>query len=53
MRYLITSDFKPFYTNWFDIDNNFNSELGMVVYDLQNHLFYDGEFWKEIEEDHL
>lgn len=53
MRYLITSNTEPFYTNWFDIENNFNSEMNMIVYDLYEHLFYDGESWKEIKEDHL
>lgn len=54
-RYLITSDkHDPFFTEWFDPKNNFNSEMGMNVFDLHNHLWtYDGITWHPIESDTL
>ena len=43
MKYLVTyienGIQKAFYTNWFDVENNFNSEVGMVVFDLVNHKY--------------
>lgn len=53
MRYLITLPYNPpFYTPWFNSENFFSS--GMVVYDLEKHLFTaDGEIWQEIEFDSL
>ena len=59
MRYLITTNLllsgqHPFFTNWFNIENNFNSEIEMVVYDLYlNKYTEDGINWYEIEFDHL
>lgn len=58
MQYLITytenKEKKAFYTKWFESENNFNSELEMVVYDLINNQFTsDGMLWEEIEIDHL
>ena len=58
MRYLVTYTEngiqKTFYTNWFDIENNFNSEVGMVVFDLINHKYMVNSLgWTDIEEDHL
>ena len=55
-RYLITTDADehPFVTHWFDSENNFNMESGMIVYDLQELKFTnDGINWQEITEDHL
>jgi len=52
-KYLVTFDGKPFLTNWFDIENNYNENLNMIVYDLLNNLYYDGENWKPLTEDHL
>lgn len=44
----------PFFTNWFEPDNHFNPDAGMVVFDLINNLYFDNELeWKEIESDHL
>jgi len=41
-------------THWFDAENNYNPELDMVVYDLENHKYTsDGQKWEEIVEDHL
>jgi hypothetical protein len=58
MQYLVTYTEngiqKAFYTNWFDIENNFNSEVGMVVFDLSNHKYMVNSLgWTDIEEDHL
>lgn len=58
MRYLVTyienGLQKAFYTNWFDVENNFNSEAGMVVFDLVNHKYMVNSLgWSDIEEDHL
>lgn len=54
-RYLITIPNKePFLSHWFDADNHFNAELGMVVFDLANGLYTtDGKNWKELNENHL
>ena len=52
MNYLITGDFEPFLTNWFDAENNFNE--GMTVYNLLSWMYTkDGVTWIEITEDHL
>jgi len=55
MRYLITTNIQPpFLSDRFDAENNFNAEVGMVVYDLAKGVYTtDGEKWNEIEEDHL
>jgi hypothetical protein len=55
MRYLITTKNQPpFFSDWFDAENLFNAEVGMVVYDLAKGVYTtDGEKWEEIEEDHL
>ncbi len=51
---IITNENKPFFTNYFDYENNFNDEINMVVFDLFHHIYTtDGINWKEIEEDHL
>ena len=53
MKYLIYKpEHEPFYTNWFDAENNFAE--GMVVFDLINNSYTsDGIVWREIESDHL
>ena len=55
MRYLVTTNItNPFLTNYFDAENNFNSEIEMVVYDLYlNKYTADGKNWYELEIDHL
>ena len=59
MRYLITTNLllsgqRPFFTNWFNVEKDFNSEIEMVVYDLHyNKYTEDGINWYEIEFDHL
>jgi len=55
MRYLITiKNGEPFLTKWFDPKNNFNADLGMIVYDLvKNKYTTDGKKWDDIEIDHL
>lgn len=45
---------KAFYTNWFNVENNFNSEVEMIVFDLVNHKYIVNNLeWSDIEEDHL
>ena len=55
MRYLVTIQHaSPFLTDRFDVKNNFNSEAGMVVYDLFECKFTsDGNTWHDIEFDEL
>jgi len=58
MRYLVTyvenGLQKAFYTNWFDVNNNFNTEVEMIVFDLIAHKYMiNGLGWADIEEDHL
>jgi hypothetical protein len=52
MQYLITTKTgEQFFTDWFDPENNFNAEAGMVVYDLYYGKYTtDGKNWKEIIE---
>lgn len=58
MQYLVTyvenGVHRAWYSNWFDVDNNFNEDIGMIVYDLHNDKFMSirGE-WESIKEDHL
>lgn len=55
MKYLVTSDkYDPFFTNWFDLQNHWNDEINMAVYDLVNKIYTeDGINWHDIEIDHL
>ncbi len=58
MQYLITyiecGATKCFFTKWFDVDNNFNAEVDMVVYDLVKGVYMTKELvWLPIKEDHL
>lgn len=55
MQYLITTKTDtPYLTPWFDVENVFNPEIGMIVYDLQLYRYTtDGVNWKDIEIDHL
>jgi len=56
MRYLVTTEetYSPMRTEWFTMENNFNTELGMVVYDLEENKYCsDGKTWHDIEIDHL
>lgn len=54
-RYLITMDGEePFTTEWYDYENNYRSDLNMVIYNLHNHTYStNGIDWKSIETDHL
>lgn len=53
MRYLITCNAQPpALTKWFEPENHFNPEVEMIVYDLVDLRWYDGE-WHELEIDHL
>ena len=55
MRYLITTrDLPPFYSAYFDAENHFNADAGMVVFDLHNDTYTtDGENWPSINIDRL
>ena len=58
MQYLVTYAEnglqKSFYTKWFDVENNFNSEVGMIVFDLINHKYMVNSLgWTDIEFDNL
>ena len=55
MRYLITTrDCAPFYSAYFEPENHFNADAGMIVYDLHNDTYTtDGENWKAINFDRL
>lgn len=56
MRYLITTKEanEPFFTQWFEPENHFNGDLGMIVYDLLKFKYTtDGKTWNDIEFDHL
>lgn len=58
MQYLVTYTEnglqKAFYTNWFLPENNFNADVGMVVFDLINKKYMCNSLgWADIEEDHL
>lgn len=50
MRYLVTDNmFDSFLTDYFDPENHFNSDIGMVVYDLKLLKYMsDGKTWKDI-----
>lgn len=55
-RYLVTSKFfkAPFFTDYFSVENFFNTDLDMVVYDLYGEKYMvDGINWIDIERDHL
>lgn len=52
MNYLILHHDEAFYTNWFDVDNNYI--VGMVVFNLQTNMFtINGLNWIPIGEDSL
>lgn len=58
MRYLITYTEneiqKVFFTDWFQVENNFNESLNMVVIDLMANQYFNSEMkWSDIEFDHL
>lgn len=55
MRYLTTTKaYEPFFTKWFEPENHFNDELGMIVYDLvENKYTTDGLEWHDIAIYHL
>ena len=55
MRYLIiTTETDPFLTDNYSYENDFNSSIGMIVFDLQKMIWTnDGIYWENIEENHL
>ena len=54
-RYLITTFLgEPFLTDYFSMENCFNAQLEMIVYDLVEEKYTkDGNFWIDIERDYL
>lgn len=55
MRYLIiTKDNQPFYTDWFDYENLYNSDVMTCIFDLYKGVHtFDGKTWIETTVDHL
>lgn len=55
MRYLVTTkDNPPFLTEYFDVENHFAENLGMVVYDLCKKIYTkNGRMWFEIPKNSL
>ena len=51
MNYLIFYNGDAFYTNSFDIENNYVP--GMIVFNLLKHEIFNGDQWKKITQDHL
>lgn len=55
MKYLfVTHNNEPFYTNWYDYENNYDAESIVCIFDLYSgkHTF-DGKTWIETIEDSL
>jgi hypothetical protein len=57
-RYLVTYTEnglrKAFYTYYFDIENNFNPDVEMIVFDIINHKYLVNSLgWTDIEFDNL
>ena len=55
MRYLfVIKNEPPFLSPWFDAENHFEDNIGMVVCDLVNFKYTtDGTTWNDMEIDHL
>ena len=55
MNYLIiTNNHEPFYTDWFDAENHFVSDVEMIVFNLYNYTHTtNGKDWQETKQDHL
>jgi hypothetical protein len=58
MRYLITYTEegiqKAFYSEIFDVENNFDPDFGMIVFDLAEDKYLVNNLgWLDIEFDHL
>ena len=52
MNYLIIGAGDPFYTNWFDYENNYVP--GMIIFNLLTAKHTeDGINWKDTTQDHL
>jgi len=54
-RYLITTFLgEPFLADYFSVENFFNAQLEMIVYDLAEETYTkDGISWIDIERDHM
>ncbi len=58
MKYLVTYTNEAgvrvvFYTEWFDVENNFRPDLNMIVFDLVANKYLVNDCWNEIKFDHL
>jgi hypothetical protein len=55
MRYLVvTSTNEPLRTDWFDLENNYNEDIHMIVFDLyKDEYTSDGKVWHKIVCDYL
>ena len=52
MKYLIIYKSEAFYTNRYSFENDYAN--GMIVVDIYTHkITFDGQTWKDIEEDSL
>lgn len=49
MRYLIFYDNYTYRTTYFELSSMYAP--GMIVFDLEKNIFYDGKIWRNIEED--
>lgn len=57
MRYLVTFTNginEPFLSQWYEYENHYNEDLGMVVYDFYKFIYTtNGKEWQPIKVDHL
>lgn len=56
MNYLIIlpADDYSFFTNWYDYENNWIPDIGMIVVNVNaNKITFDGINWTEIKQDEL
>jgi hypothetical protein len=58
MRYIITYTENEvqsvFYSDWFDVENNYNQNIDMVVIDLYTNKYFNSRMkWLDINFDHL
>lgn len=56
MRYLIIfeTDVEPFFSEWYNFENDFNADLKMVVFDLIEMIYTkNGYTWYDIQINHL
>ncbi len=49
--YVITESGSVFLTDWFSVENTYIE--GDIIIDTLNNIYYDGNGWTKIMEDHL